>query len=116
MSTNLQRLDQLAKPDNFDDQKTAEEIENSEWASNDFGNFLEHVLSQLNKILNGRLQGNWYDEAEPRIVRSYEQAKEYIAEDEILFVGENKQLIMYHRIINDGAVICDGLGVVIENG
>ncbi|PNX51468.1 MAG: hypothetical protein BV456_03130 [Thermoplasmata archaeon M8B2D] len=58
----LQRLSQIAKPDSFDDQKTAIEIENSESASENLAQFFEALLSQIKRIIHGNDLGNWYDD------------------------------------------------------
>lgn len=63
MGTNLQRLDQIAKPDDFDDQKTAAEISTAEVSSTDYAEFQEFVLSQIKRIIHGDHAGNWHDDA-----------------------------------------------------
>lgn len=62
MGRSLQRLDAVAKPDSFNDQRTAPQIAASEVDSTDFGNFLIHVLSQLKRIIHGNESGNWHDD------------------------------------------------------
>jgi len=62
MGTSLQRLDSLAKPDSFDDQKTAAQVAASEGASADYAQFQEALLSQLKRIIHGDQAGNWYDD------------------------------------------------------
>jgi hypothetical protein len=58
----LQRLDQIAKPDDFDDQKSPASIALSETDSADFGAFLEYMLSQIKRIVHGDNAGNWHDD------------------------------------------------------
>lgn len=62
MAPSLQRLDQTAKPDDFDDQKSASAIATSEVDSVDFGTFLEAMLSQIQRIIHGNEGGNWHDD------------------------------------------------------
>jgi len=62
MSPSLQRLKQIAKPDEFDDQKTASEIANIESTSTDFKDFNHALLSQLKRIIHGNGIGNWHDD------------------------------------------------------
>ena len=62
MGTSRQRLDAIAKPDSFDDQKTAADIANSEAASEDLGQFKEAMLSQIKRIIHGDDAGNWHDD------------------------------------------------------
>ena len=50
------------------------------------------------------------------VAHDYKLPREYIGPDETILIDENKQWIAYHKVINDGRIICDGLGVVIENG
>jgi hypothetical protein len=161
MGTNLQRLDQIAKPDDLDDQKTASEIAAGEITSTDYAQFLEFILSQFKRIMKGDRAGNWKDDPNAiglnagglflqnaisadenvsvdrdasnnltfkdgvvaGVVTLYELAsldwklpREYIGETETVIVDENKQYITYNKITNDGRVICDGMGVTLENG
>lgn len=64
MVRSLQRLDQIAKPSEFDDQKTATEIANSETNSSDFLDFNSNLLSQIKRIIHGSDSGNWFDDPE----------------------------------------------------
>lgn len=116
MGRSLQRLNQIAKPNDFNDQKSAAEIISSESTSNDYAEFQEFILSQIKRILYGNFPGNWNDDSAQLIIHSYEFPQEHILESETVIVGENRQYINYNRIINDGRVICDGQGVTIENG
>jgi hypothetical protein len=62
MVKSLQRLSQIAKPDSFDDQKTASEIANSETVSENLSQFFEALLSQIKRIIHGNDPGNWFDD------------------------------------------------------
>lgn len=62
MATSLQRLKQIAKPDSFDDQKSAAQIANSENNSVDLAEFAEALLSQFKRIIHGNQSGNWFDD------------------------------------------------------
>jgi len=73
MGTNLQRLDQIARPDDFDDQKTAAEIAASESTSADYAQFQEYVLSQIKRILYGDQTGKWYDDPGKMLSNSYKE-------------------------------------------
>lgn len=73
MGINLQRLDQIAKPDAFDDQKTAAAIATSETSSADYSEFQEYLLSQIKRILYGNKTGNWYDDPGKLPSNSYKE-------------------------------------------
>ncbi len=62
MGSSLQRLDQLAKPDSFDDQLAAAQVAAIESSATDFGEFIEGILSQLKRIIHGDETGNWHDD------------------------------------------------------
>lgn len=62
MGRSLQRLDSLAKPDSFNDQKTASQVANSEVSSTDLATFGEALLSQIKRIIHGDDAGNWNDD------------------------------------------------------
>ena len=62
MGENLQRLDQIAKPDAFDDQKPAASIATSEIDSTDYSDFQEFIISQFKRIIHGNQPGNWHDD------------------------------------------------------
>ncbi len=62
MAKSLQRLKQVAKPDSFDDQKSAAIIAGSEISSADFAEMTEALLSQLKRIIHGNQSGNWFDD------------------------------------------------------
>lgn len=53
-----QRLDQLHKPDTFNDALSASAVQTLESTAVDFADFQEGYLTQLNRILGS---GNWYD-------------------------------------------------------
>ena len=82
MSTNLQRLDQIARPDDFDDQKTAAEIASSETSSEDFAQFQEYVLSQIKRIIHGDQTGKWYDDPTEATKNSFREV-DCVAGDEV---------------------------------
>lgn len=58
----LQRLKQIAKPDAFDDQKSAVEIAAAESSSEDLADFTNAYLSQIKRLIHGDEAGNWYDD------------------------------------------------------
>lgn len=60
MVKSLQRLDQIAKPDNFDDQKSAAAIATSEATSTDYSEFQEFIISQIKRLIHGNKLGRWY--------------------------------------------------------
>lgn len=62
--SSLQRLDQIAKPDDFSDDKTASEIQNSETSAVDFTTFFPAILSQMKRIIHSDQEGNWNDNIE----------------------------------------------------
>ena len=62
MTVSLVRLDQLYKPDTFDDQKNAAAIAGGEASSVDYADFQEFVLSQIKRIIWGNAAGNWHDD------------------------------------------------------
>jgi hypothetical protein len=62
MTISLQRLDQLHKPDTFDDQMSAVNIAAIEGAAIDYADFHDAVLSQFKRILQGDEAGNWFDD------------------------------------------------------
>lgn len=62
MGTSLQRLDQVAKPDSFDDQLAAAQVAAIESSATDFGEFIEGILSQLKRIIHGDESGDWHDD------------------------------------------------------
>jgi len=62
MTVSLVRLDQLYKPDSFDDQKSAAAIAGGEASSVDYADFQEFVLSQVKRIIHGDAAGNWHDD------------------------------------------------------
>lgn len=68
MGESLQRLDQIAKPDSFDDQLTAAQIASIESSAGDLGEFWEGVLSQLKRIIHGNQAGNWYDDPPSSVI------------------------------------------------
>lgn len=55
------RLDQLHKPDTFNDALTAGDVAGLEAAALDFADFQEGYLTQFNRIIGS---GNWHDEIE----------------------------------------------------
>lgn len=62
MTVSLQRLDQLHKPDTFDDLLSAATLATLESTAVDFADFQEGYLSQLKRIIYGDDAGNWYDD------------------------------------------------------
>lgn len=62
MVKSLQRLDQVAKPDSFGDQKSASEISSSEASSSDYADFQEAILSQIKRIIHGNRLGRWHSD------------------------------------------------------
>lgn len=61
MTVSLQRIDQIRKPDNFDDTLSAATISTIESTSVDHADFWTGVLSQLKRFLHGNDSGNWHD-------------------------------------------------------
>lgn len=62
MTVTLQRIDQLHKPDAFDDTRNAASISGSEGADVDFQDHNDATISQLKRILYGNSAGNWHDD------------------------------------------------------
>jgi hypothetical protein len=62
MGTARQRLDQLHKPDSYDDQRTATEVAATEGAAQDFEDQHDGLISQIKRIIHGDDAGNWYDD------------------------------------------------------
>lgn len=58
----LQRLKQIAKPDDYDDTLSAGDIANSETNANDFADALNAIFSQLKRFIHGNHAGNWFDD------------------------------------------------------
>jgi len=73
MVRSLQRLKQLAVPDNYEDQKTASEIADIESAAADFEEAFHGILSQLKRIIHGNDAGNWSDDPSKLPARSYKE-------------------------------------------
>ena len=61
-NTSLQRLDQIAKPDNFNDQLSASQVAGIEVSATDMADFLKGMLSQFKRIIHGEHPGNWHDD------------------------------------------------------
>lgn len=64
MTVSLQRLDQLHKPDAYNDARSAASIAGSEAADLDFADAYDAMLSQVKRIIYGGEVGNWYDDPE----------------------------------------------------
>jgi hypothetical protein len=109
LSESLQRLDQIAKPDSFDDQLTAAQIAAIETAAVDLGEFWEGVLSQLKRIIHGNATGNWYDD--PSALHN--GIRDFIPAGEDVLVSENHQYIVHDNIVIDGSMTLDGKLVVL---
>jgi hypothetical protein len=62
MATTLLRIDQLHKPDSFDDTLGASTIASIESNAVDHADFWEGVLSQVKRIIHGNDSGNWHDD------------------------------------------------------
>lgn len=62
MAPSLQRLDQIHKPDDYNDQLTGAVVAASEAAALDYADHNNAILSQLKRILRGEAAGNWYDD------------------------------------------------------
>lgn len=61
MGVSLQRLDQIYKPDTFDDTLSAATLAGLEASAVDMADFQEGYLSQIKRILHGDDAGNWHD-------------------------------------------------------
>lgn len=61
MAISLQRIDQLHKPDSFDDSLNAASVAGIEGAAVDYADFQEGILSQIKRILYADTAGNWHD-------------------------------------------------------
>jgi hypothetical protein len=61
MTVSLQRLDQLHKPDTFDDTRSAASVAGSEAGDVDFADHINAVLSQIKRTFYGDSAGNWHD-------------------------------------------------------
>ena len=64
MTVSLQRLDQLHKPDTYDDTRNAASIAGAEGADVDFADHNNAMLSQLKRIMHASTAGNWFDDPE----------------------------------------------------
>jgi hypothetical protein len=62
MTVSLQRLDQLHKPDTFDDTRSAASVAGSEAGDVDFADHINAVLSQIKRTFYGDNAGNWHDD------------------------------------------------------
>lgn len=61
MTVSLQRLDQVHKPDAFDDTRNAASIAGSEAADVDYSDHNNAAISQLKRLMYGDAAGNWHD-------------------------------------------------------
>ena len=62
MTVSLQRIDQIHKPDTFDDTRNAASIAGSEASDVDFADHTNARLSQIKRIIYGNTAGNWHDD------------------------------------------------------
>lgn len=62
MTVSLQRLDQIHKPDTFDDTKSAAAIATAETTSVDMADYHEFLISQMKRVIHGNQAGNWHDD------------------------------------------------------
>jgi len=64
MTVSLQRVDQIHKPDNFDDSLNAASVAGIEGSAVDYADFVTGILSQIKRIIHGSAAGNWHDDIE----------------------------------------------------
>jgi len=64
MTVSLQRIDQIHKPDTWDDTLNAAAVAGVEGSAVDFADAANGMLSQLKRIIYGSSAGNWYDDVE----------------------------------------------------
>lgn len=62
MAVSLVRVDQIHKPDSFDDSLSASAIANSESNDVDYADHNNARLSQIKRIIHGGVAGNWHDD------------------------------------------------------
>lgn len=121
------RLPESRKSDNFDDQKSASEIANSEVTTTDLQQFQNHFLSQIKRIIHGDRAGNWHDDpvtvfGEDASLYALlmgsggddDQVKDCVLEGETFLVKENHQHITWNKYTIEGEYKIDGVSVVLD--
>lgn len=58
----LQRLEQIRKPDGFDDTKDQTFMDGVETGAADFEELVQALFTQFKRVLYGSNPGNWFDE------------------------------------------------------
>lgn len=64
MTVSLIRIDQLHKPDQFDDTLNAAAVAGIEASAVDFADISDGLISQIKRIIHGSDAGNWHDDPE----------------------------------------------------
>jgi hypothetical protein len=121
MGSSLQRLIQIAKPNEFDDQKSASEISNIETSANNFADFVNGLISQLKRIIHGNQTGNWHDDPTTiygddaslyGLLTTPRFTPDLVPDGETYVVKENYQYIVHDNLRVDGVLKLDGKLVV----